>query len=746
MDDAGRVRVLERSGEVRERVRDALVVGAACPAARKRRRRVPLRGRVPPDQSREVGDDVVERAPFDALHRVEPRPGLLAHPVHRDDVRVVEPSGRVRLAPEALDRLRVERHRRVEDLQRDAAPHRRLLGLVDDAHAAAADFASEHEVAEATPVRGTRARSRCVALPVARRCRCTLRRGPGGRRRPCVRRNAVEERQHGEEVAQRRRDLGMLRDHGLGINRLTRGLALAPPSEDLLRARTLAGRHGTASGVARSNSARRSRRRVRRSSTPPPPSIQGSPPPGRMRGAARGRGGARRADARAARRSLAPRSRSLRVARPSTPVSAPRPPRVAREPRRPAWLRRARLALTIPRAAVPRRASACAREFARPSARTSRDRGPRSRRADGTPRGTPPGSRPTHRPAFAGFPSAAAPRAREGAGDGGRAARGRRPRPRPSTARQGPRRWVRPRDGWYPTLAGARRRRAPAGMSVRTDRKPQSEGLGRAPVVSVSNFWISLKRTRQEVSRASLIPGGTAAILVVLRAIGGYRMQLLLYAKGSGTAAFSTLDCWYGMDTLAATWARQGGAQVPSSKMAAPAPRSLGREGNRLPPPPEGCPPAPRPATRYELRLCSPLRSRGALWRRSVNVNRVHFALAFALGLVACGKSDAVLEKPAAPAALAVPAGNKLAFELRASGVQIYTCQPKKDEPTQFEWALTAPDAQLTDADGYPAGHHFAGPTWESTDGSKVVGKKEQQVEGPQSEARWCGCGQGASG
>jgi hypothetical protein len=111
-------------------------------------------------------------------------------------------------------------------------------------------------------------------------------------------------------------------------------------------------------------------------------------------------------------------------------------------------------------------------------------------------------------------------------------------------------------------------------------------------------------------------------------------------------------------------------------------------------------------------------------------MNQIQVALALVLGLVACNKSEAALTKPAVPATLEVPAGNKLAFEMQASGVQIYMCQPKKDDATQFEWAFKGPDAQLTDAHG-PAGHHFAGPTWESTDGSKVIGKMEQKVDAP---------------
>ena len=76
------------------------------------------------------------------------------------------------------------------------------------------------------------------------------------------------------------------------------------------------------------------------------------------------------------------------------------------------------------------------------------------------------------------------------------------------------------------------------------------------------------------------------------------------------------------------------------------------------------------------------------------------------------------------PASLAAPAGHGLAFELSAEGVQIYVCGGAAGA---FAWAFQAPEAKLVDFRGQPAGTHYAGPTWEGLDGSKVVGAK---VEG----------------
>jgi hypothetical protein len=99
------------------------------------------------------------------------------------------------------------------------------------------------------------------------------------------------------------------------------------------------------------------------------------------------------------------------------------------------------------------------------------------------------------------------------------------------------------------------------------------------------------------------------------------------------------------------------------------------------------------------------------------------------LCLLACNSSRAHSPR-IMPEQLHVPAGNKLALELHASGVQVYTCQAKKDDATKFEWAFKAPEAQLSEH-GMAVGKHYAGPTWESMDGSKVVGKLEQKVDAP---------------
>jgi hypothetical protein len=71
--------------------------------------------------------------------------------------------------------------------------------------------------------------------------------------------------------------------------------------------------------------------------------------------------------------------------------------------------------------------------------------------------------------------------------------------------------------------------------------------------------------------------------------------------------------------------------------------------------------------------------------------------------------------------------GFELLLKLKAEGVQIYECKPKKDNPKEYEWVLTAADAKLFDEAGKEVGKHFAGPSWQ-TDGGKVVAARPPEA------------------
>ena len=85
--------------------------------------------------------------------------------------------------------------------------------------------------------------------------------------------------------------------------------------------------------------------------------------------------------------------------------------------------------------------------------------------------------------------------------------------------------------------------------------------------------------------------------------------------------------------------------------------------------------------------------------------------------------SSAKLSAPLVSETLKVPPTDTLAFAAKGKGVQIYECRVNKDNADQYEWVLKAPDADLFDAHGKKIAHHYGGPTWESNDGSKVMGE-----------------------
>lgn len=95
-----------------------------------------------------------------------------------------------------------------------------------------------------------------------------------------------------------------------------------------------------------------------------------------------------------------------------------------------------------------------------------------------------------------------------------------------------------------------------------------------------------------------------------------------------------------------------------------------------------------------------------------------------------CASSPAV-RPPDAPEELRPPADQVLKLEVLATGVQIYECSASKDQPERFEWAFKAPEAELSDKAGRKVGRHYAGPTWQSTDESGVVGEVKARAAGP---------------
>ncbi len=93
--------------------------------------------------------------------------------------------------------------------------------------------------------------------------------------------------------------------------------------------------------------------------------------------------------------------------------------------------------------------------------------------------------------------------------------------------------------------------------------------------------------------------------------------------------------------------------------------------------------------------------------------------------LLGCSYMPTMSSAPDVPAPIAVPAGSKMSMRTVGVGELTYECREKQGAAGTFEWVFVAPTATLWDANRTKAvGKYYAGPTWESNDGSKVTGKQ----------------------
>jgi len=92
-------------------------------------------------------------------------------------------------------------------------------------------------------------------------------------------------------------------------------------------------------------------------------------------------------------------------------------------------------------------------------------------------------------------------------------------------------------------------------------------------------------------------------------------------------------------------------------------------------------------------------------------------ALAFVL--LSGSLTSAISAETPLPAAIAAP-GETVVLSVHAEGAQVYECKAGTDGKPG--WLFREPIATLM-ADGKTVGRHYAGPNWESADGSAVTGK-----------------------
>jgi hypothetical protein len=113
-----------------------------------------------------------------------------------------------------------------------------------------------------------------------------------------------------------------------------------------------------------------------------------------------------------------------------------------------------------------------------------------------------------------------------------------------------------------------------------------------------------------------------------------------------------------------------------------------------------------------------------------MHITRIQRAIALAVLFAVAGLTHARAAQPATdnrapdlPANLCesvgVPEGNKVSFHVYASGVQVYRW-------SGTAWVFVEPVANLFASRNYrgQVGTHYAGPTWESNSGSKVVARR----------------------
>ena len=107
--------------------------------------------------------------------------------------------------------------------------------------------------------------------------------------------------------------------------------------------------------------------------------------------------------------------------------------------------------------------------------------------------------------------------------------------------------------------------------------------------------------------------------------------------------------------------------------------------------------------------------TRGRRWSRSNRLLLAGIVAALAAVSLVAQVALAGPPSPKVPDQIKVDDGNKVFLVGHATGVQIYTCNGAL-------WSPAVPRASLYGDNGKLIVSHFAGPTWQAKDGSKVLG------------------------
>jgi hypothetical protein len=137
----------------------------------------------------------------------------------------------------------------------------------------------------------------------------------------------------------------------------------------------------------------------------------------------------------------------------------------------------------------------------------------------------------------------------------------------------------------------------------------------------------------------------------------------------------------------------------------------------------------PASSDKLDNRKYQPL-ARYREWSQNIRQNSV--CLCEAIGMIALVLAVASMARDStaqtAKESIDVPPHSRLLLRAVGSGDQVYAC-------VNGNWALKAPDAKLLNEEGSVIGRHFAGPTWQLDDGSRIKGKVVAKQVAPDATA-----------
>ena len=119
----------------------------------------------------------------------------------------------------------------------------------------------------------------------------------------------------------------------------------------------------------------------------------------------------------------------------------------------------------------------------------------------------------------------------------------------------------------------------------------------------------------------------------------------------------------------------------------------------------------------------------------STKVNRRSWLFVGILFAISSATSVMAVPPPKAKDIIRVPDGQTVVLKALGKGVQIYACKATAADPGKFEWSFKEPEADLTNKKGKKIGKHYGGPTWEASDGSRVVGEVLKKADAPRTGA-----------